>query len=360
MLVFISYPRELEVTATRLDAELQDRGIDKFLDREGIHLADPWKLPIEANIKKAGIYIVLYLPEAAVPGRFFRTEIDRIQVECRNDIKKKLITVIFPPTKPRDLPPLFGNRQIREADERGESDHESHGYWIDKIIQEVERLNEIERLEKIQANEAQKKIKWRQIIARITLASAGGIIIFLLWGPAPGESLCNSLVGNYALHQNYVFTEGIDTRSVATNAAWKAIRCEYNPRQSNYILRGEEDTDFEIEAIINGKYERIATAKYHYNSEVFISKDGTLLGRSFEAVLHPKDINKNYKDRYGNGFNKPDGFIDKKIDEVIDLRNKKHKELKTTPCIPALGTTGGRVAVAFVCEGYTRTMIKMS
>ena len=36
--------------------------------------------------------------------------------------------------------------------------------------------------------------------------------------------------------------------------AWKAISCEYNSRQDDYILKGEEDTDFEIEAIINGKY----------------------------------------------------------------------------------------------------------
>ena len=95
MLVFISYPREFEVIATRLDAELQDHGIDKFLDRESIHLADPWKLPIESSIKKAGIYIVLYLPEAAVPGRFFKNEMDRIQTACKNDIKKKLINFFW-------------------------------------------------------------------------------------------------------------------------------------------------------------------------------------------------------------------------------------------------------------------------
>lgn len=375
MFVFVSYPREYEVIASRLDAQLRDHVIDTFLDKEDLDDGAVWNVRIGESIKRAGIYVVLYSPEAAKPERTFFREIKRIQTECQRNISKKLITIIFPPTKPRDLLPYFSNRQCRIAEAKGEIDHESHSFWIDQVVQDIERFNEIEKLEKAQKdleeakkNEEIRKIKSqnrpRQIIARITLASAGGIIIFMLynkpWSPVDGESVCHSLMGSYALHQNYVFNEGVNARSVATNAVWKAANCEYNPRLDGYILKGEEETDFDIEAIINGKFERIATARYQYKSEVYIGKDEALLGRSFEAVLHPQNINKSYKDRYGNNFNKPEEFFDKIIKEIIEMRNKKHRELKTSPCIPAQGETGGRITLAFVCSGYTRTMVKMS
>ena len=54
--------------------------------------------------------------------------------------------------------------------------------------------------------------------------------------------------------------------------------CVPNKRNGDFILEGEDETVFDIQAIINGKYERIGTAKYIYGSEVHIKKDGTLLG----------------------------------------------------------------------------------
>ena len=175
-----------------------------------------------------------------------------------------------------------------------------------------------------------------------------------------GEKLCRFLLGKYTLHQDYVFVEtlGKDARSTAIGANWKATGCRPNKRNGDFILEGEEDTDFDIQAIIDGKYEQIATAKYIYGSEVHIRKDGTLLGRSFEAALKAEDLKPFYKDANGNSFNKPKSFIDKKIEDIIKLRNEKHRVIKTSPCIPMLGESGGKIALAFVCVGYTRTMVK--
>ena len=167
-------------------------------------------------------------------------------------------------------------------------------------------------------------------------------------------------MGNYTLHENYIFVETgeRDARSTATKATWKATGCIPNKRNGDFILKGEEDTDFDIEAIIDGKYEQIATAKYIYGSEVHIRKDGTLVGRSFDAALDAKSLTPFYKDARGNGFNKPESFIDEKIKEIVKLRNEKHRKIKTSPCIPMLGETGGKIAIAFVCQGYTRTMVR--
>ena len=315
---------------------------------------------------------MLYSPEAAKPGRTFFSEINRIETECRRNINKKLLPIIFPPTKPRDLLPYFGNRQCVIAEAKGEIDQDSHSFWIDQVVQDIERFNEIEKLEKDQRdleeakkNEEIRKIKsqnrLRQIIARITLASAGGIIIFMLYNkPIDGESVCHSLMGSYTLQQKYLFTSGMDTRSIATNATWKATGCEYDERNETYVLKGEDDTDFDIEFVTSGKFARIATATFIYPSQVTISKDGKLLGRTFAPVKKPQGIKKFYQDRDGNNFNRPESFIDEKIDEVIAIRNKTQKDPEVTSCMPLLGQTGGKIAIAFVCHDYTRVMVKVS
>ena len=341
MLVFISYPREFEAVAVALDAELKCRNIATFIDKDSIDLTDVWRLKIESNIRKAGVFVVLYRPEAATPDRFFLIETERIKKTCENNPLHRLITVLFPPTALKDLPPFFRNHQILFAEAQGDCEDERDGYWIDRVVQKVERLNEIERLEEIEKQklkeeksqeieEIRKNNKKRQIMARTALA-AGGIIIAALYlkldttkkelevAHNQGESICHSLIGTYGLHQNYVFTEGLDTRSIAKNATWNANGCEYKAGNESFILKGEDVTYFDIEVIINNKYERIATATYSYQSDVSISKDGKLLGRTFEIVKFPQKITKFYKDRYGNSFNKSENFLDKKINEVIEI-----------------------------------------
>ena len=76
---------------------------------------------------------------------------------------------------------------------------------------------------------------------------------------------------------------------------------------------------------------------------VYISKDGALLGRSFEAVSLPKDIK---KVSIGNSFNKPEAFIDKKIDEVIHLRNKRHRNMKDKSLRSVLLGKTGKTTIA--------------
>ena len=382
MLVFISYPREFRAVAEALDAELKSRRIDTFFDRRQIRPADVWQLEIESYIKNADVFVVLYSPEAAKPGHFFLIETELIRDACERSLQR-VIPVIFNPTKPDDIPDFFRTRQIVRSETEGTKRDERDKYWIAQIVQEIGRLSAI-----------RKKLKHRQIIARSALALGAITTVLLsislvntkkalteteealtdtkevlnkveekfqvLQGKFDGEKLCRSLIGKYTLHQDYVFVETLekDARSTAINATWKAMGCVPNKRNGDFILEGEDETVFDIQAIINGKYERIGTAKYIYGSEVHIKKDGTLLGRSFEAALDAKDLKPFYKDSRGNGFNESKSFIDKKIEEIVRLRNEKHRIIKTSPCIPMLGETGGKIAIAFVCGGYTRTMVK--
>ena len=367
MLVFISYPREFKAAAEALAAELRSRRIDTFLDTDQIRPSDVWQLEIESNIKKAYVFVVLYSPAAAKPGHYFLIETERIRDACQKSLRR-VITVLFNPTQPGEIPEFFRRRQIIRSETEGTIRDERDDYWIDQIVQELERLHIIKQ-----------KLRQRQLIARSTLGLGTVIIVLLSISlfetqqelrnkvdgeirarPLDGERLCHSLLGNYTLHQNYIFVETHekDARSTATNATWKAIGCIPNKRNGDFILKGEEDTDFDIEAVIDGRYGRIATAKYLYGSEVHIRKDGTLVGRSFDAALDAKTIKKFYKDGRRNSFNRSESFLDKKIDEIVELRNEKHRKIKTSPCIPMVGETGGKIAIAFVCQGYTRTMVK--
>lgn len=138
MLVFISYPREFEPVAVALDTELKCRNIATFIDKESIDVTEVWRLQIESNIRKAGVFVVLYRPEAATRDRFFRTETERIQKACENNPLQRLITVVFPPTTPWDLPPFFRNHQILVSETTGILEDERDSYWIDQIVRKVE------------------------------------------------------------------------------------------------------------------------------------------------------------------------------------------------------------------------------
>ena len=382
MLVFLSYPSEFKEVAEALDAELRRRKIDTFYDKKGIEPGADWQAAIETYIKEAYVFVVIYSPEAAITSKFYLREIERIQAACEKGLQR-VIPVIFNPTKIVDIPAFYQQHQLITSETEGKVKEKRDDYWIAQIAQELERLKVI-----------RDKLKQRQIISRSALALGAITIVLLsisllntkkashdtedalkdtektlikveeklrvLQGKFDGEKLCHSLIGKYTLHQNYIFVETHekDARSTATNAIWNAIACIPNKRNGDFILKGEDETDFNIEAIFDGKYEQIATVKYTYGSEVHIRKDGTLVGRSFEAALDAKTIKKFYKDERGNSFNKPMSFIDKKIEEIIDLRNKKHRNIKTSPCIPMTGETGGKIAISFVCPGYTRTMVR--
>jgi hypothetical protein len=374
MLAFISYPHEFKDVAEALNAELRSRKINTFYDRREIKPGDNWQEQIEIHVKQAHVFIVLYSPEAAITSHYFLIETELIQAECEQTLKR-VNPVIFNPTKPAKVPEFFRKSQIIQSETSGKSRDERDSYWIAQITRELERLKAF-----------WKKLKQRQIIARSTL-TLGAIIIALLsiklfdtkkeleqaggshasdeqYGGKhalnAGERLCHSLLGKYTLHQNYIFVETNekDARSTATHATWNAIECVPNKRNGDFILKGEDETDFDIEAIIEGRYEQIATVKYTYGSEVHIRKDGILVGRSFDTTIDAKSITPFNKNALGNSFNKPESFINDKIKEMVKLRNDKHRKIKTSPCIPILGETGGKSAIAFVCPGYTRTMVK--
>jgi hypothetical protein len=381
MLVFISYPHETEIFAVGLEAQLASYNIDTFLDKENIDFGDAWKREIDLKIMNADVFIVLYLPEADTKERVFRSELELIEDACRQRTStwlpkwlqsepKRLMTVIFPPTTHGDVRPYFAAHHLVLTDVPGRCADKRNAYWIDQIVERIERIRRV------------KSFKWRQIAARTAL-TAGLIIVvtlsyYLSYYQAKldernaeikllkslvqldGAAVCESLMGEYGLYQKYVFLESQDVRSVSTKAKWSAADCKYDQKHNAYVLRGEEKTDFDVEMIINNKYERIARAVYQYKSQVLIGKDGTLLGRSFEAVLTPTEVIYFQQDADGNDLPVSDEIITKKFKLVTQLRDDRHHNLTTDPCIPAIGKTGGRTSIAFVCRGYTRTMVKIS
>ncbi|MEP6605976.1 MAG: toll/interleukin-1 receptor domain-containing protein [Nitrosospira sp.] len=373
MHVFLSYPHEFIEVAEALYAELTRRKIDTFLDKKAIKLGADWQNEIEASIKEAYVFVVLYSPEAASTSKFYSREIERIEATCEKGLQR-VIPVIFNPTEIVDVPAFYQQHQLIKSETEGKIKDKRDDYWIAQIVGELERLKEI-----------RGKLKQRQIISR-SAQVLGAITIVLLSislfntktalvvnkellssqneklfsrnENVDGETECHSLLGNYRLGQSYVFKEGDGVKAVANEGKWKAKSCV--PKSNGgFILEGTEETDFDIQAMIDGKYERIATAKYIYGSEVYIRKDGTPVGRTFDAALDSETLTKLYKDGRANNFNIPESFLDKKIDEFVQLRDKKYRNIKTAPCIPMLGETGGNTAVAFVCEGYTRTMVKV-
>lgn len=171
--------------------------------------------------------------------------------------------------------------------------------------------------------------------------------------------ICEALKGKYRLHSDYVFSEGAGTRLTAKRASWNATDCEPSKEPGNFVLKGEESTDYDIEVIIQDKYERVATGTYTYSSEILIGASGRLISRVFEVAKDPPSLERYYIDLKKNGLIKNQSDIDEKIKTALEIRDKKYEGVATKYCTPALSTTAGRTVFVFICEGYTRVMVEL-
>lgn len=399
MLVFISYPRELQELAEILDAELSSRKIRTFLDTEHIPLAGYWRLKIEEAIKEADFFIILYSVEAAEDSnRYFSIELKRIESKCKSNNSTELVTVLFPPAKSESLGPYFWKRQHILATSR---DKNASHQWTEKILLGIERFIELKSVAINKQSKKESKLVWpisALLFTLITFLAGSGFVLSNeknektelqnklsevqsildnttndlneakknLLKPPLGELVCNSLLGHYELGHEYVFSWDVNSRSIATHdTTWHAVKCIPNDKDNKYSLKGIDKTFFDVETIIEGKYVRIATVPLTYESEVHINNlDGRLIDRVFNAVIPPEEVKKEDIKIYPRGKNKElakklsNDFIYSKTDEVLRARYEMHKRIKSSGCSPMQGYRGTRTAIAFVCAHYTRVMVK--
>lgn len=175
-----------------------------------------------------------------------------------------------------------------------------------------------------------------------------------------GEPVCISLIGNYKLHFNYVFGEKDGTRLIARRGALKTASCEPTKEQGVFILKGEDTTDFDIEVLINGKYELVAMGTFDYPSELRIGENGKLISRTFDVPRDRPKLTHYYHLLEQKGVPTDINQIDGQIAKALETRAQIHIALVTKSCDPAIGKLGGRDTLAFICQDYTRVMVKTS
>jgi hypothetical protein len=178
--------------------------------------------------------------------------------------------------------------------------------------------------------------------------------------PETGEPMCKSLIGHYKLHFNYIFGEKDGMRLIARRGELRTASCESSKEKGIFILKGEDTTDFDIEVLINGKYELVATGTFDYPSQLRIGENGKLISRTFDVppgnpkltsyhhLLEQRGVPANIKE------------INGQIDKALELRAQKHIDLVTKSCDPAIGKLGGRDTLALICQDYTRVMVMTS
>jgi hypothetical protein len=184
----------------------------------------------------------------------------------------------------------------------------------------------------------------------------------------PSESLaaeerCELLKGKYQLHFNYIFSEKDGTRLVARKGMWNADTCTTNYSRTQFHLRGQDSTDFDIEILNDGIYQLVATGIFNYPAEVSINKNGELISRTFDVATSSTKIIKHYpaiKKAQKLGLITEIDNIEEIIDEALKIRADKHISLVTNFCTPTFGKHGGRDTLAFICQDYTRVMVKNS
>ena len=394
MRVFISYPRELQESAKKIEAQLQHRKFDTFLDTEQINPSQAWQLVIENEIKKASVFVILYDSGAAADKtRYFSVEIDHIIGHIKEQLEasqKQIIPVIFHPTTPEDLPHFLEDLQAIKATTNGLTDKGKDLHWIYKVIKEAERLRNIQ-------NERRKqRLTVSLLIAAILILA--GIIIFLLSVPrspdptlstaepkplepvpattsndpwADSKRTCEELRGIYNLLGSYVYIEEPDIKATSVHGSWEAKNCKRIEKpEGTFILEGGEVTTHQVEIKINNTYVHVEATNKSL-SVLTINKGGGLAERRIFFPVDgehdgiPKIKRPNTTDRF---WKEHRNHIERKLEIYERLVLDKHiKAEKDMRCIPTRGKNrDNQEVIASICShspndssnNYTRVMVK--
>lgn len=363
MRIFISYPREHKERADKIEAELSHRHFNVFLDVKKINPGKFWRIEIEKHIKKASVFIILYSPAATEQDRFFRVEIDRIE-KAR---KIHILTVVFPPTEPKNLPHYLERRQVISASTNGGADNGNDLYWTDQVIQEVERLSK-EKIKQI--------LTFTLTMAAIAIFAGIAINALDIFNhiqppPATGvtkavdsKQICESLEGQYKLLEEYqyVYIDQSGIKATSVDGSWEEVRCKHKGKEGLYVLEGKDKTKHLIQININGEYKHVADGINESDSEIAVSEDGGLANRRIfyqfgkEPVVIERNLNEQFWKEYGSD-------IRNKLKEYVAIIEEKHRRVHgQVLCIPTRGEKDNMDYIASLCTGehsYVRVMMKV-
>lgn len=380
MRIFISYkancsqgePTEAAIFAEKLFPILKTEYDDVFLDKQSIEPPGDWRKILEEKIHKADVFIVLFAKESPEDKKsYFPAELRSIQSSFedgkKNGINKKIIPVLFDDIKIDDLPGFFKNYQV-VSDKNHEIKNQQIKQSLDKIKQETKKNTLF--------------VKERRIITLPILLVLLLIVVVVVVlvnisnsSTSPETQLsCKPFEGNYSLYQKYIFKDNPRYRIVVNkkNSKWSNVSCE--ERNNEIFLRGDDETTFGIESVVDGKFEVLAHVLYSYTSEVTLDKrtraGKRYFGKSEQTYINEDNKPKNkgfsenerldFMDRNHSGeFFSKDTKSDREaiVESAIKELNRNFADKVPHECHVAIGKIGSNM-FAFVCPEYTRVMEK--
>lgn len=377
MRIFISYPREFQEFAEKIEAELQNRHFDTFLDRHKINPSQAWTVEIERQIKRSKVYVILYDPEVAKDkNRYFGVEIEHIRKQLERSLKpirhvifhpKDIVPVIFDPKT--ELPAYLQCRHPIEAITNELTDKRNAPNWIHEVTTGVVKLRKDDQVRTFTLT----------IAALLTLV---GIVSVWLGGsksrdlgpsvdgPKPQESVpdkpptdpwafsqqtCEDLKGSYNLLGEYVYIEEPDLTATAVYGRWEATICKRIAEpKGTYTLEGKEETTHLVRIKFNNTYKQVKAINQS-RSEITINKDGRLTDRKifFSVDGKPKgDPEIEELDPIVPLSKREASHVKVKLKQYKKLVREKHEAAeKYMHCIPARGTNkDNQEVIASICQ----------
>jgi hypothetical protein len=148
-------------------------------------------------------------------------------------------------------------------------------------------------------------------------------------------------------------------RLIARSGKLHAAECEA-AKAGEFILKGIDTTQFEVELVVQGEYQLAGTGEYNYPSEIRIGKDGKLISRTFDVPSKSPDPKYYYEELKKRGYSKDFEYFKKEIKRALAVRDAIHTGATTKSCEAALGDEGGRTILVFICHDYARVMVQKS
>lgn len=209
------------------------------------------------------------------------------------------------------------------------------------------------------------EVRTNTVLGVLTASLATAVLPLILQfisGPRPtgpdAKNTCLSLQGDYKLRSSYIFAEKMGMRLIARKGKLRTDTCEPS-EAGEFLLRGGDTTQFEVELLVNEQYQLAAEGEYHYPSEISIANDGKLISRTFGLPeVESPYIKYHYDELKEKGYSKTFEELEAEILRALAVRNALHTDGTTKSCDATVGKGGGRVILGFICHDYTRVMVK--
>ena len=358
MAIFISYPRALQEKAEKIDSLLVTRKHKTFFDKEAIKASDAWRSTIIDQIKKSNIYIIIFTAINKENSSYFETETELISREVRENPKKRIISILFPPCEISDIPIFFREFHLVKKNE----DDDNDDLWTNEVVHSVEKFSRWNFLSNLSNNFDYKFLYAIPLLLFFSLFFYKNIFSYFGYNIEikNKDYFCQKIYSKetFQLAAPYKYVTDSGFVSESNNGNFTVTGNCKKIQDGGFSLELKEYTEQDVFFFIGDEQVYFGKSTNKHKSWIYFDKSGIPVRRRFKTPERSEITVDCRKDIFEKKMGEGQCYV--KSEEYKDLVSKRHERDKNTfgSCQIAFkdDLEKGIMYIASICNKYVRAM----